>query len=115
MKVTVKEGTQEHFCGFFDHLRRRPGDVFAIPDEPRRLLFPAEQKAVEFNDQAKESYAAIKDKDGKIPQAFSFRWMEPVGDAAPEVTSTAQQALDRKSNRIKEEKTAARGETADVI
>lgn len=114
MKVTVKEGTQEHFCGFFDYLRRRPGDVFTIPDEPRRLLFPAEQQMVQSNDQAKESYDAIKDKDGKVPQAFSFRWMEPISDAQPEVTSTAQQALDRKSNRIKEEKTAARA-TEDVI
>lgn len=41
--------------GYFDHVRRRPGDEFVIPDEP-------------------------KGKDGK-PVAFSKRWMKPADEA----------------------------------
>lgn len=121
MKVIVNPNLPEHFIGFFEHARRRPGDVFSIPETPRRSLFPAEQKLVEYNDEAKASYATIKDADGKVPQVFSFRWMVPVAAATPERVSTAQQTMDKRSEQIKQEKAGARAasvggeKTDDVI
>jgi len=108
MKVTVKQGVAENFIGFFDHARRRPGDVFTIPDQPRRLPFPKEQRDIELGGEAAEVFNQIKDKQGKIPQAFSFAWMEPVAINVPEKVSTAQQALDQRSAIIKDEKAAQR-------
>jgi len=121
MKVIVKESLQEQFIGFFDHIRRRTGDVFVIPDTPRRGLFPAEKKLVDGNDEARAVYEQIKDSDGNVPLQFSFRWMEPVAASKAESTSTAQQSLDRKSEIIKKEKAGAReialggGKEADVL
>lgn len=110
MRVQVRSDMPEHFVGFFDHIRRRPGDRFAIPDEPRRVLFPAEKTLVDTNADAKAIYNEIKDKEGKVPSAFSFRWMEPSQVAQDRVT-TAQQALDKTSEGIRSEKAAA-GEIA---
>lgn len=108
MKVTVKQGLAEQFIGFIDHIRRRPGDVFSIPDTPRRPLFPGEKKLVEQNDEAREAYEQIKDSAGEVPSQFSFRWMEPVSKDSAERTSTSQQALDKKSREIKQEKAGQR-------
>lgn len=107
MRVRVREDLQEQFVGFYDHARRRPGDVFDVPDEPRRILFPAEKKLTDENRDAKAVYQRIKDKDGKVPQTFSFRWMEPVEDTMPLSHTTSQQALDHKSEMLKAEKAAA--------
>jgi len=123
MKVTVKQGQTDNFMGFYGHARRRPGDVFTIPDQPRRLPFPKEQRDIERGGEAAEVYAQIKDDAGKIPADFSFAWMEPVSIKVPESVSTAQQALDRRSEQIKNEKAAQRqvdgggsgGGDADVI
>lgn len=112
MKVRCIDTGAEHFIGFFDHIRRRPGDVFDLPTQPRRALKASETKQIEHDERAKASYEAIKDKDGKIPQGFSFVWMEPA-PGERESTSTSQQALDRKSADIKAEKAGAK--TADVI
>lgn len=108
MRVTVKPGIQDHFCGFYNHIRRRPDDSFDIKDEPRRVLFPGEQKRVNADPALKAVYDKIKDGDGKIPQEFSFVWMEPTDAKGPEVTSTSQQAMDKRSDEIKQEKAGAR-------
>jgi hypothetical protein len=120
MKVTVPETMAEGFIGFFNHLRRRPGDVFVIPDSPRRLPFPGEQKMIEGNDEVRAVFDAVKDSQGKIPSQFSFRWMRPVDAGTPEKTSTSQEALDKKSAQIKQEKAAAKssdqaGDSKDVL
>jgi hypothetical protein len=125
MKVRVRSDISETLIGFFEHIRRRPGDTFSIPDAPRRLPFPGEQRAIERGGEEAETYAAIKDKDGKIPAAFSFKWMEPASANTPERITTAQQAMDKASEIIKQEKAAARmldqgdakpqSQTADVI
>lgn len=107
MKVTVKPGIQENFIGFYEHLRRRPGDVFSIRDQPRRALFKGEERIV-ATEEGQRVYDAIKDKDGKIPQDFSFRWMEPVAANTPDKVSTAQQNMDRRSADIKAEKAGQR-------
>jgi hypothetical protein len=108
MKVAVKAQVQDHFIGYIHHIRRRVGDVFVIDDQPRRLPFPAEQKLIENNDEAKATYDVIKDKDGKIPKLFSFRWMEPVAANSAESYSTAQTSLDRRAEEINQEKAAQR-------
>lgn len=112
MKVRVIDNGAEHFIGFHEHIRRRPGDVFEIPNQPRRLPRASEQKRIEADERAKANYEAIKDKDGKIPRLYSFEWMEPA-PGERESTSTAQQALDKRSADIKLEKAGAK--TADVI
>lgn len=78
--------------GYFDHLRRREGDVFVIPDEPRRNKYPSESQ---------EAFEDAAASDGKVPQAFSTRWMERVSNSVPEKTSTAQEAVNKMSNEIK--------------
>lgn len=108
MKVQVKQSVSDHFIGFFDHARRRPGDVFTIPDEPRRELFRKEKSDVESNAEARAVYEKIKDKEGKVPSQFSFKWMEPVASAEQDRVSTAQQAMDRRSADIKAEKAGQR-------
>lgn len=108
MKVTVKSGIQEQFIGFFNHIRRRPGDVFTIPDQPRRILFAGEQRLVETDAEVKDVYNSIKDRDGKVPSAFSFRWMEPAARGSAERITTSQQALDSRSEIIKLEKAGER-------
>jgi len=119
MKVKVKQGLADHFIGFFDHARRRPGDVFTVPDTPRRLPSVGEQRMIESDESVRVVFNDIKDKDGKVPQAFSFKWMEPVAMATPERVSTSQQALDARSEEIKQEKAGQRaldgGGEADVI
>lgn len=121
MKVKVKESQQENFIGFIDHARRRPGDVFNLSEVNRRLLYPGEKKLVDENDEARSHYNSIKDADGKVPQEYSFRWMEPADIAVPEKISTAQEALTTRNDTIKAERGAARlnepsaAESRDVI
>lgn len=111
MKVRVIDTGAEHFVGFHEHARRRPGDVFDIPGTPRRLPSDSEKKIIESSEKSKADYDQIKDEGGRIPQLFSFRWMEPAPGERATVT-TSQQALDKKSADIKLEKAAAK---ADVI
>lgn len=118
MKVQVKTSEKDNFIAFYEHVRRRPGDVFSIPSEPRRALYGSEQRLLDRDPEAAKVFAAIKDKEGHVPQAFSFRWMEPVSQKTPERITTAQQALDTRSAEIKAEKAGQRAlDTAkdDVI
>lgn len=108
MKVEVKTSQQDNFIGFIGHARRRPGDVFNLPDAPRRALFKGEVALVDSNEEAKVAYEQIKDKDGKIPQQFSFRWMSPVGASTPDKLSTSQETLTAKQEQIKSERAAAK-------
>lgn len=92
--------------GYFDHLRRREGDVFTIPDEPRRDKWPKENQ---------RAFDEAKGKDGKVPQAYSTRWMEPVSAAVPEKISTAQEAVNKASADIKAGKQAGKAAPTHVI
>jgi hypothetical protein len=105
----------ETFIGFINHIRRRPGDVFSISDEPRRPLFKAEKERDITHPDKAAIYAKIKDKDGNIPKDFSFKWMEPVDEATPEKITTSQAALDQRSEMIRQEKAAAREAEKDVL
>jgi hypothetical protein len=83
--------------GFFDHMRRREGDVFSIPATPAK-------KANE------EQAAKLGVKKGdSIPSAFSARWMQPVASSTPDRVSTAQQALNKKQDELKGAGQAAAG------
>lgn len=99
--------------GYTDHLRRREDDVFSIPDQPRRDLFPGE-KALVDSGRGKAIYDRIKDKDGKVPQSFSFRWMEPVAAGAPEKTTSAPQALRKHHDTVIAERAQAKGGAAST-
>lgn len=120
MKVRVKEGLKDGFFGYYEHERRRTGDVFELQEQPRRALFPKEKSEMERgNAEYKAAYEAIKDADGKVPQAFSFAWMQPVSAGTPTKSTTAQQVVDKKSSQIKSERAAERapdsGDGNDVI
>lgn len=108
MKVSVKQGINDHFIGFFDHARRRPGDIFSVPDEPRRELFPGEKRSIDKDPDLKAVYDSIKDRDGKVPQQFSFKWMEPVAASEREKISTSSMAMKDRSDTIKAEKAGQR-------
>lgn len=114
MKVKVSDSVQENFVGFIDHIRRRPGDVFTISDQPRRLPFPKEQRDIERGGEAAAVYKRIKDKEGKIPAAFSFAWMTPVSIEVPERVTTAQTALNEAHDRILSEKMAEKGSSGNT-
>lgn len=92
-------------------VRRRPNDVFTLtPDQlaKRRDLFKGEREMVENNERAKATYDFIKDEKGQVPKCFSFRWMEIVRDDLPERVTTAQAALNQKSEEIRQERAASR-------
>ena len=109
--------------GYFNHLRRREGDVFNIPDQPRRKVRKSEEVETEevtdhctgsthrivkrrFRPDTQE-VQALADKAGTVPQALGS-WMEPVNGNTPEKTSTAQEALNKRSEELKAEKQASR-------
>lgn len=95
--------------GYFDHARRRPGDVFTIPDEPRRAVRTKDEiesdtvfDPVEGRERKipKRRFRAdgpvtvsIADTDGTVPEAFAEQWMEPVDAAVPERVTTGVAAL----------------------
>lgn len=113
MRVRVKEGMK----GFYEYVRRRSGDVFDIPDTPRRKLFPGEERFV-----APQDLKAVQDGDGMVPQLFSFKWMEPVDPATPTRITTAQQSVTQQNETTKQELAASKaapqkatGANADVL
>jgi len=84
--------------GFFGELRRRQGDVFNIPDTPRRT--PSEKEAK--MPQCKEAM----DKNGTVPESFSSLWMRRAPKGTPEKLSvtppaslTGTLSLDEKTRR----------------
>lgn len=85
-------------AGFIGHIRRHEGDVFSIPDEPRRAL----------TERDPESVKKLADKSGTVPRAFSWRWMEVVPEKTPEHTTTAQEAINRKHAEITKERAASK-------
>lgn len=115
MRVRVPAHLSETFVGFINHIRRRPGDVFTIDDKQRRPLFKGEKEREITHPDKAAIYEQIKDKDGNVPKDFSFKWMEPVDASTPERITTAQPALDLRSESIRQEKAAAREAEKDVI
>lgn len=104
MKVRVQQG----MTGFYEHLRRREGDVFSIPDEPRRTV----------SDKEKQLYPAVKEvmrKDGTVPQLYSSRWMEPASSHEPERTTKAQEVINKKHDDLVAERAQQRQADAGVI
>jgi hypothetical protein len=98
MRVQVKDDE----TGYFDHIRRREGDVFTIPDEPRRPLVEIERRV--FGDVVD----AVADANGTIPLAFSFKWMTPVRPSTPERITSAPEALKQSHDRVLAEKAGQR-------
>lgn len=115
--------------GYFNHIRRREGDVFSIPDTPRRPVRKIETVESEeivdsgtgtvhriakrrFRPDAPE-VLALADKAGTVPAALGS-WMEPVSARTPDKTSTAQEALNQKSDEIKAGKVASRGGSEEL-
>lgn len=113
--------------GFYDHVRRREGDVFKIADEPRRKVRKVEERQFDEIEEAATGQTrkilkrrfrpdppeviAAADKDGTVPEALGS-WMEIVDERVPEKVSTAQQEINRKTDEIKGAKQAARGAVA---
>ena len=82
--------------GYFGHMRRRDGDVFSIPDEPRRKVRTKDEVSADGHRRYRADspeVIALADKNGTIPAAFSGKWMVPVSDRAPERTTSAPEAL----------------------
>lgn len=78
--------------GYYDHVRRREGDVFDIKDQPRRK---PEKKEVQL-----DSCKAVMDKDGKVPEAFSSLWMVKALQGAERKTTGAQAAINKKVDAL---------------
>lgn len=78
--------------GFYNHLRRRPGDVFTL--RPYKTMQVENGKKVEVIVSAEHQ--------------FSKKWMELVDKSTPEKVSTSQQALDATSAEIKRDKHMAK-------
>jgi hypothetical protein len=94
--------------GFYNHIRRREGDVFTIPDTPTRKLTEKDKQRIEYDAVKKDVKVKVDGKDvveTHVPAAFGT-WMEPVEARAPERVSTAQQAVRKASDEIN---TARRG------
>ena len=121
--------------GYIDLIRRREGDVFTIPDEPRRKLRDKpeleEEEVIngrtgEVRKIVKRRYAAdgplmhsIADAAGTVPVAFSATWMTPVDIATPEKITTGAEHLKKHHDEVLASKApaSARAGTgnADVI
>lgn len=105
MRVRVKSG----HVGYIDHKRVREGDVFVIPDEPRRLV---NKKELDIYPETKK----LLDKDGKVPQLYSSRWMEAVPESTPERITTGKEVLEKFHNETLAERAAQRqADKGDVI
>jgi len=99
--------TAGNVVGYFEHVRRRVGDVFTIPDEPRRkirakpeieyeeVIVNGEEKKVPKRRYKADGKLAqsLADKNGTIPSHFSETWMEPVAVGEPEKVTTGKEAL----------------------
>ncbi len=70
--------------GFYGDLRRRNGDVFMIPDVPRRT--PSEKEA------KLEACKEVMDKAGTVPECFSSLWMRKAPKGSVEKISAAPRA-----------------------
>lgn len=98
--------------GFFDHIRRRGddvlgegrGDVFSIPDAPRRKLSEKDAREAAFE--------PFKAKDGTVPSACG-KWMVPVAAREVERVTTGPQALATVQADLKASKTPG-GSTGDA-
>lgn len=115
MRVQVVEG----ITGYFNHRRRREGDVFVIPDQPRRKLAKSEIEGV-HGQAFKAAMSPILDGEGKptgeydIPRLYSARWMRVVPSETPTRTTGATAALKQKHDEILSERVASRsGEIGD--
>lgn len=119
-------------AGFFNHIRRRgddalgegKGDVFNIPDTPRRKVRKNEEQ--QFDEVTDENtgttrrilkrrlrpdspeFVAAADKDGTLPVALGL-WMLPVAKGTPEKTTTSPQALAQRTGELKAQKQAGGG------
>ncbi len=98
--------------GYYGHMRRREGDVFSIPDQPRRKVRKAEELSADGKRRFRPDSAAVQalaDKDGTIPAAYSASWMEPVSGRVPERTTSAPQALKKHHDTVIAERAQAQG------
>lgn len=114
--------------GFYEHIRRREGDVFTIADEPRRKVRKTEEIETEevvdsgsgsVRKIAKRRFRpdppqvlALADKAGTVPVALGS-WMEPVDKRTPERFSTAQQHINKVTDELKADKVAGRSSAGD--
>lgn len=86
--------------GYYDHLRRREGDVFELK--------PIDGHKVVNNKLVKHHFT--------VEEQFSPNWMEKVDRSTPEKVSTAQGALNEVSNGIKSGRAPATSRSnAEVI
>lgn len=119
MKVRVKEDQ----IGYYEHARRRPGDVFELQNEPRRKVREKDEyvygevvktdgevaKVVKKHLRADDAETlAIASKDGTIPVLWSSRWMEAVDVKTAEKITTAPEALKEFHDKTVVERAQAR-------
>jgi len=71
--------------GYFGVIRQRQGDVFLIPDEPRRTPSAKELNLAVCKE--------IVDKKGTVPEAFSSLWMRKAPQGTALQTTGAKVAL----------------------
>lgn len=77
-------------AGYYNHIRRRPGDVFT--------LAPVKGTKVTLHKDGREER---KEHTFSAEEQFSERWMEKVSKHTPEKVTGAQKALNAASNALK--------------
>jgi hypothetical protein len=86
--------------GYYDHIRRRPGDVFRISN--RKVREEDMELRVDGRDEADLP-------EGLEYQDFSERWMEVVPDNTPERVTLGNEALKQEHDRILHSRALERG------
>lgn len=82
--------------GYYDHIRRRLGDIFTLRPYQITVVDPLTRKpALDDNFKPKMRTLTVKEQ-------FSGNWMEPVADDEEETLTSAQAALDDAQREIRD-------------
>lgn len=87
--------------GYYEHIRRREGDVFTLVPRDVTIVDVKSQKIVLENGKPKMRHLTVEDQ-------FSVNWMERVDEATPERITPAQAALSKVNNELLEAKRPGR-------
>jgi hypothetical protein len=81
---------------YFGDIRRRIGDVFMIPDQPRREAFSEKEEKL-------ETFKEAADKSGKVPQVFSSIAMRRAPKGTVEKVSTSLDGVAARNEALKKQ------------
>lgn len=93
--------------GYYNHIRRREGDVFTLVPRQGQILVPVMKKPKGGGEEEQATHPRTGEPMFKPVQAtlspqdqFSDRWMEVVSDDETERTSTAKDAIKKRHDEL---------------